>query len=103
MTLLNHAEHLASIPGKQLRRYEVPLKTPAGVEWRMIEEFDTSYPVVPGLPDDYFADIARAFVAQDGGTEGLVGEAPSLLVDAAAICAFAVRWLEDRFAPTLAR
>lgn len=94
MTLLHHAEHLARIPGKRLRRYEVPLKTPRGVEWRMIEEFDTSDPVVAGLADDYFAEIVRAFVAAGRGTQGLVGEAPSLLVDAAEICAFAVDWLE---------
>ncbi len=94
MTLLHHAEHLARIPGKRLRRYEVPLKTPAGVEWRMIEEFDTSDPVVPGLADDYFAEIVRAFVATGRGTQGPVGKAPSLLVDAAEICAFAVDWLE---------
>ena len=30
MTLLHHAEHLARIPGKRIRRYEVPLATVAG-------------------------------------------------------------------------
>ena len=94
MTLLHHAEHLARIPNKRVRRYEVPFATPEGVRWRMTEEFDTSEPVVPGLPDDYFADIVREFLADGQGARGLVAEAPSLLVGAAPICAFAVAWLE---------
>jgi aminoglycoside 3-N-acetyltransferase len=94
MTLLHHAEHLASIPNKRLRRYEVPLAIPGGVEWRMIEEFNTSVPVVAGLNDDYFARIVREFLAGGYGTQGLVGEAPSVLIDAASVCAFAAKWLE---------
>jgi aminoglycoside 3-N-acetyltransferase len=38
MTLLHHAEHLARIPGKRIRRYEVPLATggpiPNGTSFR---------------------------------------------------------------------
>jgi aminoglycoside 3-N-acetyltransferase len=94
MSLLHHAEHLARLPDKRVRRYEVPFAAPDGVIWRMVEEFDTSNPVVAGLPDDYFADIVRAFLATGAGAEGVVGAAPSLIVDAAAICAFAVEWLE---------
>jgi aminoglycoside 3-N-acetyltransferase len=97
MTLLHHAEHLARIPGKRVRRSETPLETPAGVEWRMIEEFDTADPVVAGLPDDYFATVVAEFVAAGGAAQGLIGDAPSLLVDAAAVVAFAVDWLERRF------
>lgn len=94
MTLLHHAEHLARMPNKRLRRYEVPLAAPNGVDWRMIEEFDTSVPVVPGLDDDYFAQILREYLASGRGTQGVVGEAQSVLVDAAPVCAFAVTWLE---------
>jgi aminoglycoside 3-N-acetyltransferase len=94
MTLLHHAEHLARVPGKRRRRYEVPLRTPHGTAWRMVEEFDTSRPVVDGLPDDYFATIVRAYVATGEGRQGDVGGAPSLLVDAGAICRFAVAWIE---------
>ncbi|MBY3092964.1 aminoglycoside 3-N-acetyltransferase [Rhizobium laguerreae] len=94
MTLLHHAEHLARIPNKRLRRYEAPFATSAGVVWHMLEEFDTSDPVVPGLDDDYFGVIVRAFLASGQGAQGLVGDAQSVLVDAAAICSFAVAWLE---------
>ena len=94
MTLLHHAEHLAQIPNKRLRRCEVPFLRCGSVEWRMVEEFDTSVPIVPGLADDYFGEVVRAFLAAGGGQQGLVGEAPSVLVEAAPICRFAVAWLE---------
>ncbi|MET4691140.1 aminoglycoside 3-N-acetyltransferase [Sinorhizobium fredii] len=97
MTLLHHAEHLARIPNKRLRRYEVPFATSAGVVWRMLEEFDTADPVVPGLADDYFDQIVREFLGIGRGTQGLVGEAQSVLVDAAPICTFALGWLESRY------
>ena len=95
MTLLHHAEHLADIPGKRVLRYEVPLVDGGGIVWRSAEEFDTSRPVVDGLADDYFADVVREFVDAGNGTRGPVGGADTLLVDAPAVCAFAVRWLGD--------
>lgn len=96
MTLLHHAEHLAQIPGKRIKRCEVPFASADGAVWRMVEEFDTSDPVVAGLADDYFATIVSDFVASGESSEGDVGNARSLLVDAAAITAFAVSWLERR-------
>lgn len=96
MTLLHHAEHLARIPGKRIRRIEVPFATAAGTEWRMIEEFETSLPVVPGLADHYFAKVVEAFLAAGHGRRGNIGSAQSILVDGAAIVAFAVDWLEKR-------
>lgn len=96
MTLLHHAEHLARLAGKRVRRTEVPLAAPDGVRWRMIEEFETSIPVVGGLADDYFASIVTDYLDSGRGRRGLVGQAPSVLVDAADICRFAVDWLEGR-------
>ncbi|RYE72326.1 MAG: aminoglycoside 3-N-acetyltransferase [Hyphomicrobiales bacterium] len=97
MTLLHHAEHLADIPGKRIRRVEMPLATPTGTQWRMIEEFDTGDPVVAGLDDDYFAEIVTEFLAGGRGRQGLIGAAPSVLVEAAAITAFGLDWLASRF------
>jgi aminoglycoside 3-N-acetyltransferase len=93
MTLLHHAEHLADIPGKRVIRYEVPFATGDGIEWRMVEEFDTSVPVVEGFADDYFARIVEEFLASAQGTRGRVGAADSVLVDAPAMCAFGVAWI----------
>jgi aminoglycoside 3-N-acetyltransferase len=96
-TLLHHAEHLADIPGKRIRRYEAPLLVEGRTVWRDIEEFDTGDPVVEGLADDYFAEIVEQFLATGQGRRGPIGTAPSVLVDAAAIVDFGVNWLETRF------
>lgn len=97
MTLLHHAEHLADIPGKCVRRYQSPILVDGQTVWRDFEEFDTAGPVVAGLADDYFEDVVKDFLATGEGQRGLVGRAPSVLVDAPAMVAFAVRWLEARF------
>ena len=97
MSLLHHAEHLADIPGKHVRRMDVPLAAGEGVRWQAITEFDTVDPVIDGLADDYFASIVEAFLASGQGTRGRVGDAPSVLVPAAAMTGFAVDWLERRF------
>jgi len=81
-----------------MRRYEAPILVDGRTVWRTFEEFDTSNPVVEGLADDYFEDVVEDFLATGQGRRGLIGHAPSVLVDAAAIVAFAVTWLESRFA-----
>ncbi len=102
MTLQHHAEHLAAIPGKRVRRYEVPFAKDGRTVWRMVEEFNTSIPVVAGLPDDYFAEVVTQFLATGRGRRGKVGAANSVLVSAPEIVDFAVRWLE-RTVPDLGR
>ncbi|MCD0443216.1 aminoglycoside 3-N-acetyltransferase [Glycomyces sp. A-F 0318] len=97
MTILHHAEHLADLPGKRRVRIEYPLATPHGTRWRLVEEYDTARPVVPGPPEDYFARIAEDYLATGAGSRGPVGGAPSVLVDAAGVVAFAVAWLEGRY------
>lgn len=95
MTLLHHAEASADLPGKRRIRREYPLRGPDGdVVWKWSEEFDTSDPVVDGLDDDYFATLVEDYLATGAGTRGVVGEAPSVLVDASPITAFAIAWLE---------
>ncbi|WP_205327137.1 aminoglycoside 3-N-acetyltransferase [Glycomyces sp. YM15] len=97
MTILHHAEHLAVLPGKRRIQVEYPLATPEGTRWRLVEEFDTSGPVVSGPPEDYFRLIVEDFLASGAGRRGAVGEADSVLVDAPAVVAFAVDWLESRY------
>lgn len=97
MTLLHHAEQLADIPGKHIRRYETPILVDGRKTWRWFEEFDTTEPVVDGLADDYFATIVIDFLATGSGRRGNVGAAPSVLVEAKQIVPFAVDWLERRF------
>lgn len=94
MTLLHHVEHLARLPAKHVVRREYPLLVDGKVEFRWSEEFNTSDPVVDGLDDDYFATIVSDFIATGRGRTGRVGQADSVLVPAAAIVPFAVRWME---------
>lgn len=97
MTLLHHAEHLADIPEKPIRRFEAPILVDGKVVWRKFEEFNTSDPVVASLPDDYFALVVEGFLDTGRGARGTIGAAPSVLVPAAEIVPFAVAWLESRF------
>lgn len=94
MTLMHLAEHLADIPGKRVIAKEAPFATPAGTEWRWIEEFDTSDPVSEALPENFIEQIVDAYVAAGRGRPGKVGNAPALLVAAADILPFGIAWLE---------
>ncbi len=100
MTLIHHADHLAALPDKLVRRYEVPFANSTGTRWRYIEEFDTTEPVVAGLPENYFEQIVVAYVGSGGGRQGTIGLAPSLLVDAPPMLAFAIDWLEAQVGRT---
>ncbi|RYZ40842.1 MAG: aminoglycoside 3-N-acetyltransferase [Myxococcaceae bacterium] len=97
MTLLHHAEHLADIPHKRVLRYDAPLLVDGRTVWREFEEFDTGDPVVEGLADDFFAEVVEAFLSTGQGRRGVIGDAPSVLVEARPMVAFAVHWLESRF------
>jgi aminoglycoside 3-N-acetyltransferase len=94
MTLIHHADHLAKLPDKKVLRYEVPFAGRDGTIWRFVEEFDTTEPVVEGLPEDYIERIVSAYVETGAGRQGRIGAAPALLVDARPMLAFAVGWLE---------
>ena len=97
MTLLHHAEHLADLPSKRIKRYETPILVDGRTQWRWFEEFDTSDPVVEGLDEFFFVEIVEAFLATGKGKRGTIGAAPSILVRAREIVPFAVEWLERRF------
>lgn len=95
MTLVHHAEHRAKLPNKRLKKCEVPFATENGVVWRMSEEFDTSEAVVPTLDgQDYFTEIVESFLAGGNGRRGKVGNAESVIVDAAPLVDHAIAWLE---------
>jgi aminoglycoside 3-N-acetyltransferase len=98
MTLLHYAEHLAAVAGKRVLRYEVPFVGSVGAVWRMTTEFDTGRPVIDQLADDYFGQVVTEYVlsGEESCRTGSVGNAESLVVNAARIVPFAVKWLERR-------
>ncbi len=97
ITLLHHAEHLADVPDKRVARYALPVLRDGERVWVEIEEFDTSRGIRDWPGGDYFAEIAREFLARGGGRRGRVGAATAYLFPAAPLVAFAVRWMERAF------
>lgn len=100
MSILHHAEHLADLPGKRIAHFEAPLLVEGRTEWRRWEEFDTTDPIVDGLPGDYFATVVEDFLSTGGGKRGKIGSAESVLAPAAEIVRHGVDWLEARFGET---
>lgn len=93
ITLLHYAEHRARIPDKRVVTYRRLMPGPNGPEWVTFEEFDTSQPVHPALPDDAFDRIARAALASGQGTVGSFGNATATRFDDELV-ATAIEWLE---------
>ncbi len=94
MTLLHHAEHVARVRGKRVRKYRRKLLVDGDAAWVDIEEFDTCDPIVEGMPDDHFARIAAAALEAGCGRSGNVGGARAHAFDAAALHRIGVQWLE---------
>ncbi len=102
ITLLHHAEAIATAPGKNLITFAVPEAAPGGsVVERTYTDIETSHGAYDyarlGLGEDEFAVIAKAALAAGLGHAGRVGESTSHVFDAAPLVAFAVAWIEERF------
>jgi aminoglycoside 3-N-acetyltransferase len=98
VTLLHYAEHLADVPGKGIARYWAPIVRDDAKRWIQIEEFDTEGCLPWFGATDLFEAIVRDYLQAGHGAVGHVGAAHSLLFDAADLVAFAVEWIEGRFA-----
>jgi aminoglycoside 3-N-acetyltransferase len=102
LTLLHHAEAIASPPGKRKVTFRVRVATADGrVEDREYTDIDTSKGAYPyerlALPEDEFAVIGRSALAAGIGVSGRVGQADCHLFGARELTAFGVRWIEERF------
>lgn len=95
ITLLHHSEHVAHLQHKRLRRYRRKLLVDGEARWFDIEEFDSSEPVVAGMPDDHFARISKSALKLGAGHHGSVGAADAYLFNATALHGIAVHWLEE--------
>ena len=94
ITLLHHAEHLADVPGKRIRRYRRLMPGVDSPQWVEFEEFDTSKPVLDSMPENAFEQIAQEYLGAGGGLSGTVGRARSYLFDGPDLVRFAVNWIE---------
>jgi aminoglycoside 3-N-acetyltransferase len=93
VTLLHHAEAIATAPGKQTITYEI-----AGRSYTDIETSGGAYDYASlGLEADEFEVIAREALAAGVGVRGQVGAAECHLFPARELVAFGVEWIERRF------
>lgn len=101
LTLCHHAERLASVEGKNLHRYSMPMATPDGFEWRNFESIDTFYGVLPyadvGIPEHPVDTLARVALEAGAGTTGQILRAQSWLFEAKQTVDEVVAWLEAVF------
>jgi len=100
VTLLHHAEHLAQVPEKATVRYWAPILRAGEKAWVRIEEFNTGGEgCLPWFgADDMFEALMKDHIQDGHGEVGSVGAAQSHLFEAADLVAFAVEWIEERFA-----
>ncbi|AOM39812.1 aminoglycoside 3-N-acetyltransferase [Xenorhabdus hominickii] len=96
MSFLHHAEHLANIPNKNIRKMEIPLSKNGHIEWVKLEEFDTIYPVCDKFQEGYFKDIIEKFChLNTEAIKGVIGSANTLLISAKEILDYAIYWMEN--------
>jgi aminoglycoside 3-N-acetyltransferase len=95
VTLLHLAEHIADFDDKRIARYKVPIVRDGTRAWLDCEEFDTSERGAhASWPKRFFAEIVDDFLAKNMDTgrcrRGPIGNADSILLDAAALVDHAI-------------
>jgi aminoglycoside N3'-acetyltransferase len=93
--LLHYVEHVAVIPDKRIRRFQVPVLDDGRRVWRGMEEFDTSGDgVQANWPNRFFAEIVDAYLTATGNQGGQVGNAASYILGARGLLDFALPLME---------
>jgi aminoglycoside 3-N-acetyltransferase len=101
VTLLHHAEAIASAPGKRTVTYEIALADGSSRSYTDIETSGGAYDYASlQLDEDEFAVISREALAAGIGVRGVVGAAECVLFPAGELVEFAVDWIERRFGGT---
>lgn len=104
LTIFHHAEALADVPDKRRVRFPARVRTTTGVADVEVDTIDTSHGAFDydtlALGDvDFFEVMARDALAAGIGRSVQIAGAASHLFEAEPLVAFAVNWLEERFAP----
>ena len=90
VTFLHYVEHIADIPDKRVARFKVPLLENGRRAWREMAEFDSSDAGAhPNWPERFFARLVDGCLTAHGNAGGRVGAAPSHLLAARDLLAFA--------------
>lgn len=96
LTLLHHAEAIASVPTKRRWSYSLPFATSDGPEWRTLHDIDVDRGPFP-YGKAGIAAMAGAALAAGIGVRGQVAAADCHLFPAVNLVSFAADWLEQRF------
>ncbi|MCC7155420.1 MAG: AAC(3) family N-acetyltransferase, partial [Bryobacterales bacterium] len=94
VTFLHYAEHVVDIPGKNVKRYQVPILEEGRRVWRTMAEFDTADAAHPSWPERFFAQIVDGYLASTGNQGGRAGDAVSYLMSARGLLEFALPLME---------
>jgi aminoglycoside N3'-acetyltransferase len=97
VTLLHHAEYLASLPAKRRVRRLRRVRGPAGPALRWVECLDDEEGIVDRPGEDYFALILKDYLRTGRAAAGSVGQARSELIDARDLVAYGAAWMADQF------
>ena len=100
ITLLHHAESIATAPNKRLVRYPVPIMEEGGRTWCTITDIDSSngaYDYASACEGDAFAVIGQAAIEAGVGVRGQVGASTSHLFPGPELVEFAVSWIDRHF------
>ncbi len=98
VTLLHHAEGIATAPDKRKVTFTVDVAGRGPVTYTDIDTSLGAYRYDElDLYDEDFVVISEAALAAGIGTRGMVGEATCHLFPAAELTAFGVAWIDERF------
>lgn len=104
ITMLHHAETLATAPGKRFVRYEIPHTVKGERVWKAYREIESTvgaYDYAPFVPKgvDAFEVIAGDALSAGIGVAGTVGSAKSHLFPALKLVEFTLGWIDARLGP----
>jgi aminoglycoside N3'-acetyltransferase len=95
VTALHHAEYRCSVwPKRRARRYR-RVATADGPSIRVVECLDDEHGIADYAGEDYFADLLRDYLNDRRIQAGLVGDAPSELLEAEDVVEYGTRWMDE--------
>ncbi|WP_405061114.1 aminoglycoside 3-N-acetyltransferase [Kribbella sp. NBC_01505] len=97
ITLIHHAERIATAEPKRWATYEMPVSTDHGTVWQQFREIDTSAGAYDYAESNYLEAIAQSALAAGIGRQADVFGADCHLFPARPLVDHATTWIDERF------